>query len=80
MKPAPTDATPPPASADMLFAMGADAQMLYSKLAMMRSNPSLHVPGNTGYLSMDGERRVVRTLVWGVLKDGQLQIQSAGRF
>lgn len=75
-----TDATPPPASADMLFAMGADAQMLYSKLAMMRSNPSLHVPGNTGYLSMDGERRVVRTLVWGVLKDGQLQIQSAGRF
>ena len=75
-----TDATPPPASADMLFAMGADAQMLYSKLPMMRSNPSLHVPGNTGYLSMDGERRVVRTLVWGVLKDGQLQIQSAGHF
>ncbi len=75
-----TASTPPPTSADMLFAMGADAQMLYSKLPMMRANPSLHVPGNTGYLSMDDERRVVRTLVWGVLKDGQLQIQSAGSF
>lgn len=66
-----------PASADILFAMGADAQMLYSRLQSMSINPSLRVPGNTGYLSMDGGRRVVRALVWGVLKDGQLQVQPA---
>lgn len=77
-----TAGTVPP-DADMLFAMGADAQTLYSRLSLMRLNDSLHVPGNTGYLSMDSDRRVVRTLVWGVLKDGQLQVQSApasGRF
>jgi uncharacterized protein len=66
-----------PPDADMLFAMGADAQALYSRLSLMRMNDSLHVPGNTGYLSMDSDRRVVRTLVWGVLNDGQLQVQSA---
>lgn len=72
-----------PPDADMLFAMGADAQALYSRLSLMRMNDSLHVPGNTGYLSMESDRRVVRTLVWGVLQDGQLQVQSApasGRF
>ena len=77
-----TSAAAPP-DADILFAMGADAQTLYSRLSLMRLNDSLHVPGNTGYLSMDSDRRVVRTLVWGVLKDGQLQVQSApasGRF
>ncbi len=70
-----------PASADILFAMGADAQTLYTRLPSMRINPSLRLPGNTGYLGMDSDRRVTRTLVWGVLQDGQLQVQPAtGRF
>ncbi|HSC74889.1 MAG TPA: penicillin-binding protein activator [Pseudomonadales bacterium] len=71
-----------PAGADILFAMGADAQVIYTKLSQMSVNSSLHVPGNTGYLSMDGDRKIVRTLVWGVLKDGQLQVQptAVGRF
>jgi outer membrane PBP1 activator LpoA protein len=69
-----------PAGADILFAMGADVQTIYTKLPQMRLNSSLRIPGNTGYLSVDNGR-VVRTLVWGVLKDGQLQIQSStGRF
>ncbi|MBK8287714.1 MAG: penicillin-binding protein activator [Cellvibrionales bacterium] len=70
-----------PSGADLLFAMGADAQALHSRLALMRVNTSLRIPGNTGYLNLDDERRVVRTLVWGVLKDGQIQIRSSsGRF
>lgn len=60
--------------ADMLFAMGADANEIYPRLLLMQSNPSLNVPGNTGYLSMDGNRNIMRRLVWGVMQDGQLRV------
>jgi outer membrane PBP1 activator LpoA protein len=70
-------ATAASADTEMLFAMGADAQALYTRLTTLDGNPSLHIPGNTGYLSMDTHRRVVRTLVWGVMQDGQLQVQPA---
>jgi hypothetical protein len=66
-----------------LFAMGADAQALFSQLPQLTGNTSLHVTGNTGYLSMDSQRRVRRNLVWAVMQDGQLVAQPAsadGRF
>ncbi len=66
-----------------LFAMGADAQALFSQLLQLTGNTSLHVTGNTGYLSMDSQRRVRRNLVWAVMQDGQLVAQPAsadGRF
>lgn len=65
---------PLPAGAEMLFAMGADARELSLRLALMQSNPGLQLSGNTGYLHMDGDRRIVRRLVWGVLQGGQVQV------
>lgn len=72
-----------PADNDTLFAMGADAQALSSQLVALSGNSSLHIPGNTGYLSMDSRRRIQRALVWAVVQDGQLVLQPAtanGRF
>ncbi|MEZ5494339.1 MAG: penicillin-binding protein activator [Pseudomonadales bacterium] len=65
-----------------LFAMGADAEQLFSQLTPLAGNTSLHVPGNTGYLRMSN-RRVQRSLVWAVMQDGKLIAQPAtadGRF
>lgn len=62
-----------PAGADILYAMGADALTLYPDLPMMQVNTSLNIAGNTGYLSMDADRRVVRQLIQGVMRGGQFQ-------
>ncbi len=62
---------------DMLYAMGADARELYPRLSQLRSGTTLSLPGNTGYLGMDGERRIVRRLVWGVVQGGQLRLLPA---
>lgn len=65
-----------------LFAMGADAETLYTQLAALNGS-SLQVVGNTGYLSMDSNRRVIRKLVWAVMQDGKPVAQPAtadGRF
>jgi outer membrane PBP1 activator LpoA protein len=65
-----------------LFAMGADAEQLFSQLSPLAGNASLRVSGNTGYLSMSN-RRVQRSLVWAVMQDGKPIAQPAtadGRF
>jgi outer membrane PBP1 activator LpoA protein len=62
--------------------MGADAETLYTQLAALNGS-SLQVVGNTGYLSMDSNRRVIRKLVWAVMQDGKPVAQPAtadGRF
>jgi hypothetical protein len=62
-----------PAVSELLYVLGADAQQLYLRLPLMQVNNSLHVPGNTGYLHLDADRRVARKLVWAVLQDGRPQ-------
>lgn len=73
-----------PANANgRLFAMGADTEMLFSQLTQLAGNTSLHLTGNTGYLSMSGNRRIARALVWAVMQDGKPVAQPAsadGRF
>lgn len=64
---------PASAGADILYAMGADALTLYPDLPVMQVNTSLNIAGNTGYLSMDADRRVVRQLIQGVMRGGQFQ-------
>lgn len=73
-----------PANANgRLFAMGADAEMLFSQLTQLAGNTALHAAGNTGYLSMSSDRRVARSLVWAVIQDGKPVAQPSttdGRF
>ena len=73
-----------PANANgRLFAMGADAEMLFAQLPQLAGNTSLRLAGNTGYLSMSSNRRVVRALVWAVMQDGKPVAHPAsadGRF
>ncbi|MEZ5540165.1 MAG: penicillin-binding protein activator [Pseudomonadales bacterium] len=75
--PVPTDAN------GRLFAMGADAEMLYTQLPQLAGNTALRVSGNTGYLGMNSDRRVTRSLVWALMQDGVPVPQPAtadGRF
>jgi hypothetical protein len=69
-----------PADNDLLYAMGADARELYPRLQQLRDSTSLTLPGNTGYLGMDGERRIVRRLIWAVAQDGQLRVLPASSY
>ncbi len=62
--------SPPAAGLDQLYAMGADAQQLYVRLALMQANPNLTIDGHTGYLRLDKQRRIERGLVWSVMQNG----------
>ena len=63
--------SPPAAGVDQLYAMGADAQQLYLRLALMQANPNLTIDGYTGYLKLDAQRRIERGLVWMIMQNGQ---------
>lgn len=63
--------SPPAAGYDMLYALGADAQDLYLRLAMMQANAGLTLNGHTGLLRMNQQRHIERGLVWTVLQGGQ---------
>lgn len=56
-----------------LYAMGVDAQRIFSRLLQMQEQPDTRIDGATGTLSLDGNGRVLRVLPWGEMVDGQLQ-------
>ncbi|MFA5679482.1 MAG: penicillin-binding protein activator [Pseudomonas sp.] len=55
-----------------LYAMGVDAQRIFSRLLQMQEQPDTRIAGATGNLSLDQNGRIHRELSWGQIKDGQL--------
>lgn len=66
-----TQSSPPAAGYELLYALGADAQDLYLRLAMMQANAGLTLSGHTGFLRMNPQRHIERGMVWTVLQGGQ---------
>lgn len=56
-----------------LYAMGIDAQRIFSRLLQMQEQPDTRIDGATGRLSLDRDGRIRRELSWGQIVDGQLQ-------
>ncbi len=56
-----------------LFALGMDAYNLIPNLENLRGSPDLRLPGLTGELYVDTERRVHRRLRWGFFEEGEPQ-------
>ena len=57
-----------------LFAFGYDAYLLAAALHAQAGATQLDVPGLTGRLSLDAERRVHRELEWGAMHNGQAHL------
>ena len=55
-----------------LYAMGVDAQRVFSRLPQMQEHPETRIAGATGSLSLDQSGRIHRELSWGQIVDGQL--------
>ncbi|WOD12101.1 penicillin-binding protein activator [Pseudomonas sp. NyZ704] len=55
-----------------LYAMGIDAQRIFTRLPQMQQYPETTVNGATGILSLSPDGRVSRELSWGVIEDGRL--------
>lgn len=58
---------------ERLFAMGVDAYRLHARLSMLESVPDSFLPGVTGQLSIDPERKLVRKLQWAYFTQGKPQ-------
>ncbi|WP_285275995.1 penicillin-binding protein activator [Halopseudomonas bauzanensis] len=56
-----------------LYAMGVDAQRIFSRLPLMQEQPETRIDGATGTLSLDSNGRILRVLPWGEMVDGQLR-------
>ena len=56
-----------------LYAMGVDAQRIFSRLLLMQEQPETRIDGATGTLSLDSNGRILRVLPWGEMVDGQLR-------
>src|SRR5690606_40651043 len=52
-----------------LYAMGVDAQRIFSRLLQMQEQPETRIQGATGLLSLDQDGRVRRILAWGEMID-----------
>lgn len=55
-----------------LYAMGIDAQRIFTRLPQMQQYPETTVNGATGVLSLSPDGRVSRELAWGVIQEGRL--------
>ncbi len=55
-----------------LFAMGIDAQRVFTLLPQMQQNVSTRVEGATGTLTLQADGRISRLVPWGEIRDGQL--------
>ena len=64
----------PQASGSMgrLFAMGIDAQRVFTLLPQMQQDPNTRVDGATGVLALQPDGRISRLVPWGEIRDGQL--------
>lgn len=58
---------------ERLFALGVDAYRLHARLGMLHAVPESFLPGVTGQLRVDGERRLVRELQWAWFVRGRPQ-------
>lgn len=67
-----------PASLSRLFAFGVDAYRLVPQIGRLRAQSFASLPGATGDLSVDGENRVMRKLVWAQFVDGQARLKDTG--
>ncbi|WP_285260212.1 penicillin-binding protein activator [Halopseudomonas bauzanensis] len=56
-----------------LYAMGVDAQRIFSRLLLMQEQPETRIDGATGTLSLNSNGRILRVLPWGEMVDGQLR-------
>lgn len=55
-----------------LYAMGIDAQRIFSRLPQLQQHPETTINGATGQLSMAPGGRIQRDLGWGMMQEGQL--------
>ncbi len=55
---------------DRLFALGADAYLLSSRLPLLRQVPNSVVDGHTGTLTMSDNGEIHRKLDWAIFRDG----------
>ncbi len=62
-----------------LYAMGIDAQRIFSRLPQMQQFSSTRVDGATGELTLSPDGRIQRQLSWGVMERGQLSATSSVR-
>jgi len=56
-----------------LYAMGIDAQRIFSRLPQMRQYPDTRIDGATGLLSLGQSGRIQRDLAWGQIQEGLLE-------
>lgn len=56
-----------------LYAMGIDAQRIFSRLRQLQQFPGTRIEGATGTLSLGDNGRIQRELHWGLISNGQLQ-------
>ena len=54
-----------------LYALGADAWTLLTRLQELSENPELRIPGYTGELTLAPDRRVERSLLWAQYQEGK---------
>jgi hypothetical protein len=62
-----------------LYAMGIDAQRVFTRLPQMQQHAETQVNGATGRLTLAGDGRIHRQLSWGVMDQGQLTVTSDNR-
>ena len=55
-----------------LYAMGVDAQRIFSRLPQMQEYAETRINGATGTLTLSEDGRVHRSLDWGVISGGQI--------
>lgn len=60
-----------------LFAFGFDAYRLVPYLEQLAQQPFVELPGLTGRLVMDGERRIRRRLLWAEFKNGVPELRTS---
>jgi outer membrane PBP1 activator LpoA protein len=56
-----------------LYAMGADAFRLASRLDQLKALPDTRIEGLSGSLSLNPAQRIERQLPWAAFRDGQIQ-------
>ncbi len=54
-----------------LYALGMDAYQLSQALDQLNAFPQFEIPGATGYLTMDDNKRIQRKLNWALMQDGK---------
>jgi len=62
-----------------LYAMGIDAQRVFTRLPQMQQHAETQVNGATGRLTLAEDGRIHRQLSWGVMEQGQLTVTSDNR-